>query len=65
MITAMLIVLVCTAAAVLLYLVLSPVRGGVESQDRPKGERAFLRNQPGIYQDHDDWRDNYRGGVEE
>ena len=64
MITAMLIVLVCTAAAVLLYLVLSPVRGGVESQDRPKHERVFLREHAGN-NDSDTWRANLRGGVEE
>jgi hypothetical protein len=65
MIAAMLIVLICVAIVVLLALLLAPARtGGVEAQDRPRHERAYLREQPGVFQDYDDWKRNYRGGVE-
>lgn len=57
--------LIGIAMLVLLALLLAPTRASdVEAQDRPSGERLYLREQPGIFQDYDDWRDNYRGGVE-
>ena len=66
MIAAILIVLICIAIVVLLALLLAPARtGGVEAQDKPRGERAFLREQPGIFQSRDDWKRNYRGPVED
>ena len=64
-VNAILLILIGTAILVLLALLLAPARaGGVEAQDRPRGEQAYLREQPGSFQDYDDWRDNYRGGVE-
>jgi hypothetical protein len=64
-VNAILLILIGIAILVLLALLLAPTRASdVEAQDKPRHERAYLREQPGIRQDYDDWRDNYRGGVE-